>query len=693
MSTSRSVATGVATATNAQIHLKVCLVGPATETDFTDVVLMEQLRKKLPAYAPIGILTLAAVLERFDTPLEIVDLNRLHRDYLASNDRDRVEFCEYAARAFIQMDCDIFGFSTICGSYPLTLRIAELVKRMHPRSRILLGGPQASVVDRETLEAFGYVDVIVRGEAEETLPQLLLHLQDHQSLHQLPGITYREGSEICRADNAPVIKDLDQIPLPAYHLYPDAGSHHLSLELGRGCPFACTFCSTNDFFRRTFRLKSPQHVLKQMDELNRAYGIDTFDLVHDMFTVDRKKVVAFCDMMIASGRNYRWSCSARTDCVDRELLSLMQEAGCRGIFFGIETGSARLQKIVKKNIDLVEAMDAIRCCDELQIKATASLITGFPQENSEDVRDTAGMFVDCLRLDYVEPQLHLLSPLAGTILHKSYASTLTFDSIISDMSYQGWEQNVAEKELIAAHPEIFPNFYGIPIPGIDRQYLSGLRNFLITGMERVHWLLVALHQADGHIVDVFDKFSAWRRSREPLATNSDRYFGGPTFLADFVAFARTEYGGADNADSSLVEAVLQFESALKENQPKAAADLRSELGSSRFASLAPSVQVFELNSNFASVIKQLRLRKPVARVTGEKSTIATRRSHNGRYEVIQLSALSAALLRICATEASLDEIRSRFETSCDMDPDGIPSAMVCEFGLQHLEQTGLIRVQ
>src|SRR5438876_9827010 len=127
--------------------------------------------------------------------------------------------------------------------------------------------------------------------------------------------------------NAPPIEDLDTLPSPAYHLTGELeGAHRAALEMGRGCPFACTFCSTNDFFRRNFRLRSPERILRDMRALALAYRLNDFDLIHDMFTVDRRRVVAFCAAMIASGETFTWSCSARTDCVDEPLLELMAHA-------------------------------------------------------------------------------------------------------------------------------------------------------------------------------------------------------------------------------------------------------------------------------------------------------------------------------------------------------------------------------
>ena len=124
-----------------------------------------------------------------------------------------------------------------------------------------------------------------------------------------------------------MVTDLDTLPFPAFDLQPGMDAlASFSLEMGRGCPFSCTFCSTNDFFRRRFRLKSPEKILAQMRRAKREYNATRFDLVHDMFTVDRKRVAAFCQTMLDSGENFLWGCSARTDCVDDELIDLMYRA-------------------------------------------------------------------------------------------------------------------------------------------------------------------------------------------------------------------------------------------------------------------------------------------------------------------------------------------------------------------------------
>src|SRR5207244_3366787 len=101
-------------------------------------------------------------------------------------------------------------------------------------------------------------------------------------LAHIGSLTYRQGGDVARNPSAPVIDDLDALPMPAFHLYPYiAGCRYIPLEAGRGCPFACSFCSTNDFFRRRFRMKSPVVLVQQMQLIKERYGIKSFDLIHD----------------------------------------------------------------------------------------------------------------------------------------------------------------------------------------------------------------------------------------------------------------------------------------------------------------------------------------------------------------------------------------------------------------------------
>src|SRR5688572_9040794 len=179
--------------------MKICFISPPTVVEFNERSVDESEAARLIfEHAPSGILSLAAVLDQQQLEVEIVDLNDLFYEYVIAGLRQQgVEFCGYAARRLESVWADVFAFSTICGSYPLTLRLARAVGETHPEASIILGGPQASVVDVASLEAFPFVNVIVRGEAEETLPRVLEALASNPSnLKLIRGITFRDAQGI-----------------------------------------------------------------------------------------------------------------------------------------------------------------------------------------------------------------------------------------------------------------------------------------------------------------------------------------------------------------------------------------------------------------------------------------------------------------------------------------------------------------
>lgn len=683
--------------------VKVCLVSPPTITDLEDRYLAESEAVRIIAeHAPIGILTLAAVLEQQGLSPRIVDLNSTYYEYLRCT-RKQGDFCKFAAKKISSCASGVFGFGTICSTYPLTLRIAREIKRTSPDASIVLGGPHTSVVDIQTLQAFDFIDFIVRGEAEETLPALLTALSQGAGWDAIPGLTFRGHGGVVRNPNAPVILDLDNIPTPAFHLFPELKScRFIPLELGRGCPFACKFCSTNDFFRRRFRLKSPQRVIEQMQRAKQTYGVKRFELIHDMFTVDRKRVVDFCQAVLGSGEDFEWNCSARTDCIDEELIALMARAGCRSIFFGIETGSARLQKEIDKNLDLNEAASRILSTTQRHIATTVSLITGFPDETMDDLRSTVHFLMDALRLDCAEPQLHILAPLPETPIHSQYRDKLVLDDIFSDMAYQGWRQDPAEREMIASHPAIFPNFYGVPTTWLKRAYIKELKDFILIGIERFRWLLVALHQDSGDLLRVFEEWKTWRRQalqKEFVSDNdSSLYYSRIEFRQDFLRFVLSDYVPRMAKATAALSALLKCESAnqglddcavpTKVNAvpaPEVAFVLDRDVIPKRME----GVRVLELSADYKEIINCLKREGDLNQVPVRRVVIAIRPCSERRSDVLQLGPLSAQLLRLCDGNRCVSDIAGHFSLPDGDGGDVVPEE-ACVFGLGNLHQQGLI---
>ncbi len=688
--------------------MNVCLISAPTANQFNGRVVSElDAARIMGELAPVGLLSLAAVLEAKGLQPEVVDLNRVYYHWLRDSNRDKADFCSFAGQYFAGGDFnrfDFFGFSTVCSSYPLTLRIAAEVKRARPQSVVVLGGPQASVVDVSTMRAFPWIDVVVRGEAEQSLPELVEALAGRDSLASVPGITFRRDGEIVRNPEAPLILDLDTLPFPAFHLFPDVGhSRHFPLELGRGCPFSCTFCSTNDFFRRRFRLKSPAQMISDMRRVKQTYGIHSFELVHDMFTVDRKRVAAFCEALIESGEQFIWGCSARTDCIDEELIALMSRAGCRGIFFGIETGSRRMQKIIDKGLELNDSAERVRSCDKYKINTAVSLMAGFPEETMTDLRDTAAFFVDSLRYDHADPQLSILAPLAGTPIQTQHRESLVLNDDVADMSYRGWQQDPADHALIAEHPDIFSSFYSAPLPHLDREFLKELRDFLLSGMRAFRRLLLGLHQDSGDVVNIFKEWQQWRNRNGIHFFNGDRtvYYAQADFSADFFRFVRSHYIPTSSKAPLAMTVLLEYEEALLggdraaeeaeggQSREQTANDPEELLSPDSRPQLLPGVNVVKLPADYQEIVRRLRQRMPLHDIPDRPVKLAIRRTSAGPAEVRQLTPLSAELLDLCAEGYTVQEMAGEFMLR-GIEISGVSPDKLCLAGIEILRQQRLI---
>jgi hypothetical protein len=459
-----------------------------------------------------------------------------------------------------------------------------------------------------------------------------------------------------------VIDDLDALPSPAYHLTGELhGADIASLELGRGCPFACTFCSTNDFFRRKFRLRSPGRVLLDMRAIAEAYAIRRFGLVHDMFTVDRRKVVTFCKAILASGEGFKWSCSARTDCVDEELLDIMVRAGCEGIFFGVETGSTRMQKIIDKHLDVKRAHEMIDTVERLGVRSTISLIAGFPEETWDDVRHSMRVFMHSVRCPKSIPQLNILAPLAETPLYSKHKEELVLGELCSAMSHQGRLQRHADMLLVQEHPDIFPNFYLLPVPHLDRGCLLELRELSLLAVGPLRWLLSALDQTTSGILDFFLQWRAFRLQSRPCFRGPElrQYYRTSEFRAEFVEFVRKHPAG----QNSIVRAFLECDRAFRRRSARAT--LVRPVGEvlSNDAPISPrdipvatgGAKVIELSCDIQRVVDALKSCREPEWERGPHFYI-TQETPEGKDRFIRVSGWMASLLHACNGQRNVSQV-------------------------------------
>jgi radical SAM superfamily enzyme YgiQ (UPF0313 family) len=414
-------------------------------------------------YPHLGLISLIAEIEKSrHIPFLYDPMLQLHKGHLALD----VSIYAEVAGQLLEREPTAVGFTALGCNFMAIVKIAHEIKQRRRETLILLGGPHPTVLESAIMNRFIDFDVLVRSEAEETIVPLLDALDSGSDLSAIPGISYRDGSHVCRSASDGGVMDVDRLPMAAFHFYPinELGLRSMRIEAGRGCPFHCTFCSTATFFGRKYRVKQATKLVNELKSLKSDYSITDFSLQHDLFTVNRRKVLEFCEEVRPC--SFSWTCSARIDCVDSELLREMARSGCRGIYFGVETGSSSLQELVKKRLDINLLQPTLRYAKELGLNVTTSFITGFPSETFSDLEATLDCLDSCLRISPTTTslQLHLLTPEPGTALYEENKNQLLYDGHISDFNFPPLGDD--ESALLRGSPDIFMNhhFYRTKLP-------------------------------------------------------------------------------------------------------------------------------------------------------------------------------------------------------------------------------------
>lgn len=426
-----------------------------------DVIFINTIDNRLDenkSYINLGTLSLATILKNNNYNVEIIDFNYLYRkDYLEYYNNYN-EDIDNMVNYILKFNPKIVDFYTMTNSYYISLVLAKKLKIMRPNIKILFGGPQASLTAIDSMKAFSCIDAIGVGEGELTIKKIVDALLENKSFDNIKGVVYRNNNEVCYNGKENLIEDLDSIQMLDYSLVNVEDLDYMPLDVGRGCPFGCTYCSTKTFWKRHFRLKSPERIIKEIKFVIDNYGIRNFNFVHDLFTVNKLKIIEFCNLVKKNNIHIKWTCSARIDTLDEEMITVMKESGCESIYLGIETGSKRMQKIINKNLNLSNVENKIEILNKCNIDVTASFIYGFPEETIDDIRDTLRLIDILLRQGVKHTQLHLLGMLPGTELYENLKDKLVFSNNISDICTNKAIDNIP-KDIILNNKSIFCQYF------------------------------------------------------------------------------------------------------------------------------------------------------------------------------------------------------------------------------------------
>ena len=366
---------------------------------------------------PIGLAYLASYLREREKDAKIKIL-----DMLFHNEEDLIDEIK-------NFSPDVVGISSLTVEADSMHRIALLTKRISRNIVVVAGGPHPTLFPRDVLSD-GNIDYVVKGEGEKTFHELFISLYGGRKPYDVKGIFYRRNGEIIFTGDREPIYDLDSIPFPAWDLLEvekyritrkftlvRSEFKYLPIFTSRACPYGCIYC--HRIFGRGFRKRSPQNVIAEMEEFIGRFGIEKFEVIDDIFNLDEERAKAICEEIIK--RKWKILLSfpngLRGDRLSFDTISLLRKAGTYYISFAIESASERIQKLIKKNLDIQKTLKAIEDAVKMGIFTMGYFMLGFPTETEDEIRLT----IECAKRSKLHIALFfIVTPFKGTELYETY---------------------------------------------------------------------------------------------------------------------------------------------------------------------------------------------------------------------------------------------------------------------------------
>jgi anaerobic magnesium-protoporphyrin IX monomethyl ester cyclase len=379
---------------------------------------------KVGPHPPLSLAYLAAYLEKAGYLVQIIDALALGKENVKTRGKlTRVGLGNQdLKRAIRKFQPDVVGISVMFTAFAQdAYQVAKLVKEVDSKTWTVLGGAHVSIDLKQILKDKN-VDFAIKGEGEVTFLNLVKALEKNKSLAKVTGIAYRKGRKI--------IKNLDELPFPARHLLPmelyDLGDDPFCIRhpvtamvTSRGCPGRCVYCSIHAVWGHTWRGRSAQNVVDEIEHLIKDYGIQEIHFQDDSMSVSKKRMNEICDEIIKRKLDIKWATPNGIAhwMLDKHLLKKMKKAGCYRITFGIESGSPEMRRWVGKPYSLKQAKELTQYANQIGMWTLATNIIGFPYETREQIEETIQFAIDS---DVDFALFYRLGPRPGTPVYEIF---------------------------------------------------------------------------------------------------------------------------------------------------------------------------------------------------------------------------------------------------------------------------------
>ncbi|KUK41502.1 MAG: Radical SAM domain protein [Clostridia bacterium 62_21] len=367
-------------------RVKTLLINPPA-AEMPDPFTMER-RRPAKSWVPLGVAYLGAALRAAGHDVTVRDMHSFSWAEVESELR--------------AIGPDVVGVSCFTMWRSGALEVARMAKELNPDVTVILGGPHSTFFPAHIFEP-APVDAVVLGEGEQTLVELVGVLERGEDPVGVKGLVLRRDGVVVETGSRPRLAELDTLPFPLYDhvdlaeykspeipppFQPLAGTHIIT---SRGCPFSCRFCSVPSFWGRRWRARSPGNVADELEWLYKDYNVRHVYFSDDLFSFDRERVAAICREILRRKLDIVWMAETRVDCVDREMLRWMRRAGCYRIYYGVESGSARILRNINKGVTPDQIKYAFKITHEAGIQPCAFLMVGNPGEDESTIDETIAL--------------------------------------------------------------------------------------------------------------------------------------------------------------------------------------------------------------------------------------------------------------------------------------------------------------
>lgn len=417
------------------------------------------------ATAPLGLLAVSTPLLQAGYTVRIIDSTITPH------------FQESVVREMEDAIC--LGVSLVTG--PMireTVQIARTVKALYPEKPVILGGWHPSLLPDQTLAA-ECVDIVVTGQGEDALLEVVQHVEARESLRDLPGVGYKEGGRI-QFNRPRALKPIRELPTKAYHLADfDAyqrvsGRRWAMYTSSLACPYNCAYCTNEGVYGRKWNALEAGQVIEEVSDLVTRYNLSLLWVVDDNFLVDRDRAVAIAEGLVRKGVQFDWSIQASTNLVLRlsvEELKLLRRAGLSQVSQGADSGSQKVMHLMNKDFQKLETIyEAANKLTQAGIRPSFNMIFGFPGEGVPERRESVRLIMNvCRKYPGAEFWTNIFTPYPGSPVMK-----------------RAFELGIDVPRTLEGWVEFFPRYTVLPwLKGAQHERLQIMRDFLRLAFTRV----------------------------------------------------------------------------------------------------------------------------------------------------------------------------------------------------------------